>query len=100
MFHEIGHIVNGDYGISFEKEGGDKEDVVDRYAADKLIPSDKYKEFVSDKVFSEDSIRDFADSIDRDPGIVLGRLQKDGLVRYDDGELTGLRHKYKVTIKC
>lgn len=100
LFHEVGHIVNGDYGISFEKERGDKEDVADRYAADKLIPADKYKEFLSDKVFSEDSIRDFADSIDRDPGIVLGRLQKDGLVRYDDGELTGLRHKYKVTIKC
>lgn len=22
LFHEIGHIINGDYGISFEKETG------------------------------------------------------------------------------
>lgn len=99
LYHEVGHIVNGDYGISFEKEGGDKEDVADRYAADKLIPSDKYKEFLSDKVFSEESIRDFADSIDRDPGIVLGRLQKDGLVRYDDGNLKNLKHKYRVKVR-
>ena len=23
LFHEIGHIINGDYGISFEKESGE-----------------------------------------------------------------------------
>lgn len=99
LFHEIGHIVNGDYGISFEKESGEKENAANRYAADKLIPANKYREFISGKVFSEESIRNFADSINRDPGIVLGRLQNDELVRYDNGELKNLKHRYRVKVR-
>ena len=41
-------------------------------------------------------VRAFADQIGRDPGIVLGRLQHDGLVKHDDWTLKPLRHKYKV----
>lgn len=98
LFHEIGHIIHGDYGISFEKETGDKEETADRFAADLLIEPDEYQQFVRGNMFTLTKIREFADLIDRDPGIVLGRLQKDGLVRYDDWELNSLRHKYKVKI--
>ena len=38
----------------------------------------------------------FAKKIDRDPGIVLGRLLNDGKVAYNDWTLTSLRHKYRV----
>lgn len=96
LFHEIGHIIHGDYGISFEKETGEKEETADRFAADLLIEPDEYQQFVRGNMFTLTKIREFADLIDRDPGIVLGRLQKDGLVRYDDWELNSLRHKYKV----
>ena len=44
LFHEIGHIVNGDFGISFEGENGRDEKAADRYAEDSLIPIYKYKE--------------------------------------------------------
>ena len=44
------------------------------------------------------SIRLFAEQIDRDPGIVLGRLQNDRYVRYDDVNMSPLRRKYKVGI--
>lgn len=98
LFHEIGHIIHGDYGISFEKETGEKEETADRFAADLLIEPDEYQQFVRGNMFTLTKIREFADLIDRDPGIVLGRLQKDGLVRYDDWELNSLRHKYKVKI--
>lgn len=98
LFHEIGHIIHGDYGISFEKESGEKEEIADGYAADSLIDPDEYERFVKRKVFSLAAIKAFADSIDRDPGIVLGRLQNDGLVRYDDCTLQTLRHKYRVKI--
>ena len=98
LFHEIGHIIHGDYGISFEKESGEKEEIADEYAADSLIDPDEYERFIKDKVFSLGTIKAFADSIDRDPGIVLGRLQNDGLVRYDDCTLQSLRHKYKVKV--
>lgn len=96
LFHEIGHIINGDYGISFEKEGGEKEEAADRYAEDSLIEPDKYQEFIRNNVFTISTIKEFAALIDRDPGIVLGRLQKDGLVEYNDWTLQSLRHKYKV----
>ncbi len=99
LFHEIGHIMNGDYGISFEKEVGDREDAADRYAADALIPPEPYKEFVHENRFDLQSIREFANSVQRDPGIVLGRLQNDGKIEYADWALSkALRHQYKVKI--
>lgn len=97
LFHEAGHIINGDYGITFEKEPKGKEDAADRYAEDKLIPPEKYDVFVEKQHFGERDIREFADSIQRDPGIVLGRLQNDGKIPYTDTALSrALRHKYKI----
>ena len=96
LFHEIGHIMNGDYGISFEKESGEQEDAADQYAENALIPLECYREFVGRNCFDLQAIRDFAEQIDRDPGIVLGRLQNDGFVPFDDWTLKPLRHKYKV----
>lgn len=97
LFHEIGHIMNGDYGISFEKEKGEQEAAANQYAENKLIPSDSYREFLAAGNFSADSIVSFANQIDRDPGIVLGRLQNDGHVGYNRS-YERLRHRYKVVI--
>lgn len=97
LFHEIGHIINGDYGITFEGEHDGLEDAADKYAEDKLIPPDKYKIFLEKEQFNESSIRAFAQSIKRDPGIVLGRLQNDQKVAFTNAELSkALKHKYKV----
>ena len=96
LFHEIGHIIYGDYGISFEKESGEQERDADLYAADSLIPRDKYNDFVEKHRFEIADIRRFADSINRDPGIVLGRLQNDGLVEFNDWTMSPLKHKYRV----
>lgn len=49
LFHEIGHIMNGDFGISFEKESGKEEDLANSFAENSLIPFDKYQEFVKKK---------------------------------------------------
>ncbi len=96
LFHEIGHIIFGDYGISFEKESGDLEHDADLYAANSLIPKDKYDDFVERHRFGIADIQKFADSINRDPGIVLGRLQNDGLVEFNDWTMNPLKHKYRV----
>lgn len=96
LFHEIGHIMNGDYGISFEKESGELEESADKYAEDALIPPEAYQAFLQDNKFDLQSIRIFAEQIDRDPGIVLGRLQNDGIIRHDDWTMNALRHKYRV----
>lgn len=98
LFHEIGHIMNGDYGISFEKEAGEQEDAADKYAEDMLIPPNQYRDFVNKNRFDMQSINQFAAQINRDPGIVLGRLQNDRKVGFDDWTLKPLRHKYKVKI--
>ena len=94
MLHEAGHILNGDYGISCD---GDMEDEADDFARNALIPQEKYEEFINNKKFGEGDIRLFADSIGRDPGIVLGRLQMDKKIDYTDAYLSSrLRKRYKV----
>lgn len=97
LFHEIGHVINGDYGITFEDEHDGQEDAADKYAEDKLIPPEEYKKFLKLNQFNENAIRNFAKSIDRDPGIVLGRLQNDQIVSFSNVALSkALKHKYKV----
>ena len=96
LFHEIGHIINGDYGISFEKESGEQELAADLFAEDCLIPREQYDDFVESGRFGLNDIIRFAELINRDPGIVLGRLQNDGLVGLDDWTMKPIKHKYKV----
>lgn len=98
MFHEIGHIINSDFGISFDEEEGELEEKADLYARDMLIPPQAYCEFISKRNFDIEAIKEFAKEIDRDPGIVLGRLQNDKMVGYTNKALNSLRHRYKVKI--
>ena len=99
LFHEIGHIINGDYGITFEDER-DLEDAADQYAEDMLIPRKAYDDFVKAGRFDADSIKEFSKRIYRDPGIVLGRLKNDKVILYNDWELTkAFCRKYKVQTK-
>ena len=97
LLHEVGHVVNGDFGISFESETGDIEKAADAYAENKLIPPSAYDSFLrqSQGYYTEASIRAFANSIDRDPGIVLGRLENDRYIAHNN-EFKNLRHKYRV----
>ena len=61
----------------------------------------EYEKFIAEnKEYDEQTIRKFAEKIGRDPGIVFGRLQKDGRILYTDTELgSRVRQKYVVTIK-
>lgn len=97
LFHEIGHILNGDLGVTFHDEA---EDEADRYAQMKLIPQERYEEFIHQhEYFDELDICEFARDINRDPGIVLGRLLRDKLVSETDMRLKNrLRHSYNVVI--
>ena len=97
LFHEIGHIQHGDYGITFADNNDDVEDEADKYARETLIPQTAYADFVAahGQNYDEQAIRDFAASIGRDPGIVYGRLQIDGRIPYIETRLAGkLRRKY------
>lgn len=99
FFHEIGHIVNGDFQISFEKnaKNDEIENRADEYAREKLIPEEKYRDFLKMHIFDEQAIKTFAKEIDRPPGIVVGRLQNDTKVEHNS-KLNCLKEKYKIGI--
>ena len=94
MFHELGHIENGDFGISFEKEKGEEEEKANDFAESCLIPPKEYYDFTQKRDFSVNGILKFAEKINRDPGIILGRLQKEKIIGYDKREYNSLRRKY------
>lgn len=98
LFHEIGHIINGDYGISFVSESGEHEDKANKYAEDMLIPREEYLEFTKQDQFNLCSVKEFSDQINRDPGIIVGRLLNDNLIEPTNRVLNSLRHKYKVKL--
>jgi addiction module HigA family antidote len=82
FFHEAGHILlHGKRDIFLEEDNlsNDKEDEANRFAAEWLIPSSKYRDFhPRGNYFSKVEIREFAEKLRIAPGIVVGRLQHDG----------------------
>ena len=56
LFHELGHIVNGDIGKTnkFVDDGTDEEKVAaaDLFARDKIIDKEKYTEFINRNDYS------------------------------------------------
>lgn len=94
LMHEVGHALNGDYGISFEDEDGEKESKADLFAEDILIPNDEYNAFKCGGKFDVDSIMQFSEKINRDPSIIAGRLQHDGMINFSDRKVQSLRRKY------
>lgn len=100
LLHEIGHVMHGDFGVSFEGHTDCCEKLADQYARDKLIDPDMYREFIEWGDYSEKAVRSFAKRINRDPGIVLGRLENDCHVRYNNPSLRSLKTKYRVLNNC
>lgn len=80
------------------KKNGRTEEADNRFAEDCLIPPKKYQDFLAEKNFNLQTIKTFVNQIERDPGIVLGRLQNDEIIDFDDWTMHSLRHKYKVKI--
>lgn len=82
LFHEIGHILLGHLERGFEVDT-EAENAADRFARDALIPPESFEVFVKrNPKPTGKSIVMFADEIGIDPGIVVGRLQKEGYIDY------------------
>lgn len=98
LFHEIGHLVNGDVGknAKFLDDGNDnaKEREADIFASNKLLDRNDYTMFVEQGDFTIESIKQFAVSQNVMPYIVIGRLQKEKHLRYDQYSGYKLRYKY------
>jgi HTH-type transcriptional regulator/antitoxin HigA len=85
FFHEACHILkHGKKPIYVDDEnpsGAQIETEANRFARNFLIPPDAYSEFTeSTSRFFEADIRQFAARYDITPGIVVGRLQHEGLL--------------------
>lgn len=92
LFHELAHILYDHIG---QPNGTTEEDetAADQFACNALIPPADFSSFVSASNFSKDAILRFADAIRIDCGVVVGRLQKEGLVSY--GRFNELKTQYK-----
>lgn len=94
LFHEIGHILLGHLNLV---DGTTEEDetAADLFAKDTLIPSDVFESFTRHRTFTKETIITFASSVGIDPGIVVGRLQKEGYI--DFSWYNDLKTKYQIT---
>jgi len=87
FFHEAGHILkHGKKDVYIDEEYGEttkQEQEANRFAAISLVPEDEYQEFVlSYPNPTKRHVNNFARSIGIAPGIVVGRLQHDGVIKY------------------
>lgn len=95
FFHEAGHVLlHGKKEIFIEGNGldGEKEAEANRYAADALIPPAKLRAFLATGRPTLAQVEAFADEIGIAPGIVVGRLQKEGV--YDHKIGNGLKRRF------
>lgn len=97
FFHEAGHIlIHGKRDVFIEE--GDRQDEneqeADAFARDLLIPSGRFKSFISSsKFFSKARVLSFAKQLDLSPAIVVGRLQYERLL--PRSHMNDLRRRYQ-----
>ncbi len=96
FFHEIGHIINGDFEdklIDYEFAKGEKEDRANEFAANTLINPVEYERYVNKGVFSLHSIRQFCNAQDVPTYILIGRLQKENHIKYNQYSNEKIRYE-------
>ena len=93
LFHEIAHIIYGHIGQMNGTSDAD-ELAADNFAKETLIPNKEFDSFIAKKDFSEPSLVQFANAVEVDAGIVVGRLQKEGYIEYS--WYNNLKTKYKI----
>lgn len=100
FFHEAGHILlHSKKKAVFLDEGcgdDDDEQQANRFATEQLIPTESWNGFTERWRFDYESVQRFANELGIHPGIVVGRLQHEELIRYHF--LNGLRTSFKWVI--
>ncbi|MBW2602523.1 MAG: ImmA/IrrE family metallo-endopeptidase, partial [Deltaproteobacteria bacterium] len=98
FFHEAGHILKHgkrDVFIEGTSPGKDdpKEDAANAFAAEILIPQKELNRFLENNRLSKVTIRKFASQLAIAPGIVVGRLQHDGIL--PQTHCNGLKRRFE-----
>ena len=85
LFHEIGHLLNGDiktHFIDYDFLVNESEDNANSFASDYLLNPESYREFINKGNYSLDSIKFFSSQQGVRPYIVIGRMQKERYLSY------------------
>lgn len=86
FYHEAGHLLEHGKRRAFVDDGedqGPEELEADRFAAEMLIPRDAASRLPSSRKLA-DAV-EFAENVGLSPGIVIGRLQREGSLSYRVG---------------
>jgi len=99
FFHEAGHILlHGKKELFLEGANGmdeKKEQQANEFARDRLIPARAFAEFKQRGSFPLDDIRRFAEVQGIAPGIIVGRLQHEGLLPRSHGNRLKVFYNWK-----
>ena len=99
FFHEAGHILlHGRKAVFLDEDlmqQSEEEKQADQFAADALIPIDAYNGFLeTTESVSEPAVLSFAQRLEIAPGIVVGRLQHDKKIEWD--QLNHLKCRFQL----
>lgn len=100
LFHEIGHIVNGDISKSSDfidalnNTDTAKEDAADKFAGNALLDPDSYADFTAVGDYRIMTIKRYAASQRVAPYVVIGRLQKEKRIPYSRYSSYKVRYKW------
>ena len=94
LFHEIAHIIYGHIG---QANGTSIEDEkkADSFASEILIPPKELNQFIQNGNYNAKTLGQFAERIGIDVGILVGRLQHEGIINYN--QFNKLRKMYNLS---
>ncbi len=93
LFHELAHIVLGHIGKTNGTTDQDEKDA-DNWSGDTLINPTEFAAFRNIRDYSERSVLAFAREQGIAPGIVVGRMQREGMIKYS--MLNYLKVQYEI----
>ncbi len=88
FFHEIAHLIkHSKKEVFIDSDNDIKNDIeyeADEYSRNILIPDNEYDDFVkTTKKYTTNAICEFARKNNVLPGVVVGRLQKNGIIKWN-----------------
>lgn len=95
LFHELAHIVLGHIGKTNGTTDQDENDA-NTWSEDTLIDPTEFETFIQRKDYSESNVLAFANEQKIAPGIVVGRMQRKGMIKYN--ELNNLKVQYEIAV--
>lgn len=98
LVHELGHIYFNDFYSDYEDQEKYllKEKRADKFASDFFIPEDLYSDFINNNNYEKKSVQRFADELGINPSLIVGRLQRENVIQYQ--ELSDLKTRYSIVM--